>query len=118
MAKKSTPQDWHRADIKCALDKKGTSMAHLSRVNGYGKDSLRVALRTPWPKAEAIIAAAIGIKPQTIWPTRYRPDGSPKSGRGERGLGRYKPSRVCAIANKQQYTDATPPCNGNKSQAA
>lgn len=113
MAKKSTPQDWHRADIKAALDKKGTSMAHLSREHGYSSGSLRIALRLPWPKAESIIAAAIGVPPQTIWPTRYHPDGSPKSGRGQRGLGRYKPAAVVySVANKQkQYINSANGCN-------
>lgn len=104
MAKKSTPQDWHRADIKAALEKAGWSLQRLSRANGYQTGSLRMALRVPWPKAEALIAAVIEITPQTIWPSRYRPDGSPKSRRHERGLGRAKPRHVSHTPNKQ-YSD-------------
>lgn len=106
MAKNSLPQDWHRADIKAALEKRGTSMARLSREHGYAPGSLRMVLALPWPKVEAILARAIGVLPQTIWPSRYRADGTPKSGRGERGLGRYKPSMVSAVANKQQYSNS------------
>ena len=44
----------------------------------------------PYPKYERLIAEHLGTTPQTIWPSRYRNDGTPKSGRGERGLGRFK----------------------------
>jgi Ner family transcriptional regulator len=80
--------DWHPADIIAALWKARTTMRRLSRQNHYAPGSLNLALRHPWPRAEAIIAAAIGAPPQTIWPSRYRPDGTPKSARGERGIGR------------------------------
>lgn len=114
MAKKTTPQDWHRADIKASLDKAGTSMARLSREHDYSSGSLRLALRLPWPKAEAIIAAALGVSPQTIWPSRYHPDGTPKSGRGQRGLGRYKPSAVVySVAGNSKYNNSANGCNVN-----
>lgn len=51
---------------------------------------MSMAIWRPWPKAERIIAEALGVPPEQIWPSRYHPDGSPRSGRGERGLGRYK----------------------------
>ena len=70
-------KDWHPADIVAALKKQGTSLARLSRLNKYSANSLSVALGRPWPKAEKIIAAAIGVTPQAIWPTRYHDDGSP-----------------------------------------
>lgn len=106
MAKTPTPQDWHRADIKAALEKAGTSMSKLSREHNYCSGSVRMVLNVPWPKMEKIVATALGLSPQTIWPSRYRADGTPKSGRGERGLGRYKPSMVSAVANKQQYSNS------------
>jgi len=56
------------------------SLIRLSRLNGYAGDSLKMALRRPWPKAEKIIAAHIGIPPQAIWPSRYNADGTPKIG--------------------------------------
>lgn len=118
MAKKpAQQQDWHRADIKASLEKSGWNMAQLSCANGYGRDSIRIALRTPWPKAETIIAAAIGVSPQTIWPTRYRPDGSPKSRRHERGIGRAKPRQVSPIPGKQ-YSGCADGCNVNVEEAA
>lgn len=90
MKKKPTPQDWHRADIIAAVRKSGTSIQALSFKNGYRRTTLGTALTAPYPKCERIIAEHLGIKPQTIWPSRYHPDGTSKSGRGERGRGRYK----------------------------
>lgn len=93
--KKPARSSWHRADIKAALEKRGWSMRRLSLASGYGANSLKLALDRPWPKAEAILAEAIGVPPQRIWPHRYHRDGSPRSGRGERGLGRgYRPEHT------------------------
>ncbi|MBI2313539.1 MAG: helix-turn-helix domain-containing protein [Betaproteobacteria bacterium] len=88
--KRPAREDWHRADIVCGLWKRGTSLHRLSRKHHYATCALKNALDRPWPKAERIIAEALGVSPQEIWPSRYHEDGSPKSGRGERGLGRYK----------------------------
>jgi Ner family transcriptional regulator len=92
-SKKPALTDWHPADIICGLWKRGTSVHRLSRQNNYAPTALHIALRRPWPKAERLIAEALGVTPQDIWPSRYHADGRPKSGRGERGLGRYKPKR-------------------------
>lgn len=64
-------QDWHRADIIAALRKKGTSVSALSREHGLASTTLANALRNPWPKGEKIIATAIGVKKEVIWPSRY-----------------------------------------------
>ncbi|MBE3653463.1 helix-turn-helix domain-containing protein [Vibrio navarrensis] len=64
--------DWHRADIVAALKKRGLSVRQLSRDAGLGENTLSNALRSPWPKGEKIIADAIGMKPEEIWPSRYR----------------------------------------------
>ncbi len=82
--------DWHRADIKAALEKRGVCLSRLGMEHGYTRWAGSKALDAPWPKMERLIAAAIGAPPQQIWPSRYREDGTPKSGRNERGLGRYK----------------------------
>lgn len=89
-AKKPASTDWHPADVKAQLEKAGWSLARLSLRNQYHRNSAAFALRRPWPAMEYIIAAAIGVAPQAIWPSRYHDDGTPKSGRGERGIGRYK----------------------------
>lgn len=68
---KKVPSDWHQADIIASLKKAGTNMSALSEANGYSRNGLRNALYRPYPKAEKIIAKAIGVDPKDIWPTRY-----------------------------------------------
>lgn len=87
--KKPAPSDWHPADVVCALHKAEWTLRKLAAYHGISKSPLTIALRRPYPKSEARIAAAIGVAPATIWPTRYNPDGSPKSGRNQRGIGRH-----------------------------
>ena len=96
-------QDWHRADIKAALEKRGWSIARLGVAHGYQPGSLRMALGKPWPRGERILAEAIGVPAQRIWPSRYHANGAPKSGRGERGLGRYKAKRSTARATRDVH---------------
>ncbi|MBY0572573.1 MAG: helix-turn-helix domain-containing protein [Undibacterium sp.] len=78
---KAKHQDWHRADIKSALEKAGWTLAALGKSRGYQRGSLVNVLNTPYPKAERIIAEVLGTTPQTIWPSRYNQDGLPVSGR-------------------------------------
>jgi len=69
---KKVPEDWHPADIGAALKKAGTNMSALSRNHGYSNNNLRNAIYRRYPKAERIIAQAIGVEPADIWPSRYR----------------------------------------------
>jgi Ner family transcriptional regulator len=69
--KKSTQADWHRADVVAALHKKGWSLRELSRQSELSAGTLKSALDRPYKKAEGIIAAAIGLDPRDIWPSRY-----------------------------------------------
>lgn len=64
-------QDWHPADIRAALEKRGTNLRTVSRGAGLAQDTLRNALVRPWPKGERLIADAIGVDPESIWPSRY-----------------------------------------------
>jgi Ner family transcriptional regulator len=63
--------DWHRADIIAALRKKGWTIAALSREVGLSSNTLKTALSMPYLKGEKIIATAIGVPPEEIWPSRY-----------------------------------------------
>lgn len=69
--KKAAPTDWHRADIVAALHKAGWSLRELSRQNGLSAGTLKAALDGPYLRAEGIIATAINVPPETIWPSRY-----------------------------------------------
>lgn len=65
-------QDWHPADIIAGLRKRGTSLAALSRQSGLVSSTLANALNRHWPKGERLIAEALGVAPEQIWPSRYR----------------------------------------------
>ena len=74
MQKKSAtkvPSDWHPADIKAELNKKGLTLRALSLANNMHQDSLKNTLRMRYPRGERIIAAALGYEPEEIWPNRY-----------------------------------------------
>jgi len=76
--------DWHKEDIKAALRKGGLSFARLSRETDYARQSFSVALSRPFPQVEKIIAGALGLHPQEIWPSRYCKNGEPKVARATR----------------------------------
>ncbi|EDN4181009.1 helix-turn-helix domain-containing protein [Enterobacter hormaechei] len=65
-------QDWHSADIIAGLRKRGTSLAAVSRQAGLASSTLANALIRHWPKGERLIAEALGVAPEQIWPSRYR----------------------------------------------
>ncbi|MFB1118802.1 helix-turn-helix domain-containing protein [Dickeya dadantii subsp. dieffenbachiae] len=69
-------KDWHNADIIAELRKKGTSMSAVSRQAGLSSTTLANALFRPWPKGEWLIATAIGVPPEDIWPSRYFDNGT------------------------------------------
>lgn len=102
-AKKASQEDWHPADIIAALRKAGYTLSKLAFEHNL-KDSsgLSKALVMSFPKGEQRIAAALGVHPMTIWPTRYEADGS------------RKPAGIRAI----QCTAAMRARNGNDLQAA
>lgn len=65
------PHDWHRADVIAALHKRGWSIAALARAHKLGESTVRSALDKPYPKSERLIAEAIGVAPEAIWPERF-----------------------------------------------
>ena len=73
----SNAQDWHPADVLAALKKRGHSLAGLSVANGYHPTAAGKALKQPWPAMENIVAAALAVTPQSIWPSRYGSLGRP-----------------------------------------
>lgn len=63
--------DWHSADIIAALKKRGTSLSAVSREAGLASSTLTNALVRRWPKGERLIAQALEVTPEQIWPSRY-----------------------------------------------
>ena len=70
-AKKASRTDWHKADVIAALHKRGTSLRQLALAYGYSSRALTKVLYRPWYRAEVIVAAALGLSPEQVWPSRY-----------------------------------------------
>ena len=71
-------KNWHTADIIAALHRKKLSLSEVSRQAGLSSSTLANALTRPWPRGEKLIADALNMAPQDIWPERYfDEDGSP-----------------------------------------
>jgi|ERR1700683_2629520 Ner family transcriptional regulator len=64
-------RDWSRPRIVMMLWERGLSLRSLSRSRGLAPKTLSVALHRPWPRGESIIAEALGVAPEVIWPTRF-----------------------------------------------
>jgi len=65
-------RDWDSWDVKHALGKRGLSMADLARQHNLKPATLRdVFRRDSYPKVQRIIASALDMKPEQIWPSRY-----------------------------------------------
>lgn len=64
-------QDWHRADIKAALEKAGWTLRSLARHHDVTHNTLTDTFYKPYPASERRIADAIGVDPSVIWPSRY-----------------------------------------------
>ena len=106
--KKKRRKDWHPADIKAALEKKGWTLLALAEHHGIkGSSSLSHTFVRSFPLNEKRIADAIGVKPQDIWPSRYYSDGTKKP-RGLRGLRK----------RELKSTGLNCQCNGNEQAAA
>lgn len=88
--KKPAPKDWHPADIQAALRKAGWTFRSLSREHHYCAN-LADAMHRPWLRAEQLIAAAIGVRAQDIWPSRFNADGTRREGLLA-GRSRYDPT--------------------------
>ncbi len=64
-------KDWHRADVIAELRKRGLTLAELGRKNGLSSSTVKNALDKHYINGEEIIATALGMKPEQIWPSRY-----------------------------------------------
>lgn len=61
----------HREDIVAELKKRKISMAELGRRNGKSPYTVKNALDKHYRNGEILIADALGLKPEDIWPERY-----------------------------------------------
>lgn len=88
------PQGWHPADVVAALRKRGWSFRRLSVHHGYSPQVLSRVNRVPWPKGERLVAEAIGVPPQELWPERYGADGLPNRRIGRRPNDGFKNTAI------------------------
>jgi Ner family transcriptional regulator len=65
-------QDWHPADVKAALEKRGISLRQLAKAHGYSH--FQRVLTSEWWAAEQIVAKALELEAKQIWPSRYPKD--------------------------------------------
>ncbi|WP_167856063.1 helix-turn-helix domain-containing protein [Natronospirillum operosum] len=65
----------------------GTSLAAVAREKGLARQTLYRAFDIPYPRMEKIMADAVGLTPQQLFPERYTKDGLPA-----RRMGRPKKS--------------------------
>ncbi len=90
-------------DIIAALHRRNISLSQLAIANGYShRSALTLALRSPYPKSEAIIAAALDLKPQDIWPSRYNTNGTPNRTKGRKAM----QSRTLPLFNSTSLNSA------------
>lgn len=93
-AKKASREDWHPADIKAALHKRGITLAGIAKAHGLrDSTSLSSCFVRSYPANEKRIADALGLHPKEIWPSRYYESGEPKP-RGFRAIQCNAASRV------------------------
>ena len=71
-----------RAWVVYRVSLKGLSLAHFARKAGVTRTCLYSAFRHPYPRMEKVIADAVGLTPQILFPERYNADGLPVARRG------------------------------------
>ena len=92
--------DWHPADVKAALEKRGVSLRALAAEYGYSH--IQRVLTSHWWAAEQVVAKALGVPASQIWPSRYA---APRS----RGQGMTRNAAVLSLASKRRPTKAAQP---------
>jgi Ner family transcriptional regulator len=68
---RKTEKDWHPADVKAALEKRGSSLAEVERKNGYSVGTASHLWTRRYPKLQTAVARELNLDPWDIWPTRY-----------------------------------------------
>lgn len=79
--KKASQEDWHPADILCALHRRGITLKEVARRNGVKGASpfSKAMIDTAYPINEKRLADVLNLHPKEIWPSRYNDDGTRKS---------------------------------------
>lgn len=78
----SLAEHWDPPRIKAELQRKGLTLNGLSIAHGADRCTASKAIRASYPRFERIIAEALGVEPQEIWPERYDGEGNSLHTRG------------------------------------
>lgn len=98
-----------RAWVIYQVSIQGRSLAAVAREAGVKKQTLYRAFDIPYPRMEKVIADAVGLTPQILFPERYDADGLPN-----RRMGRPKKS----AAKKTENSTRAKSRNVGKQRAA
>lgn len=69
--KKPALKDWHWEDIKAALRKAEGSFDAFAAKHDLTRSAVTNVKSRRYPKVQRLIAEAIGVTPEQIWPSRY-----------------------------------------------
>jgi len=70
-AEKYVFRDWPAEKVRGRLVEMGVTLRDIERSAGAPMDSIRTALVRGFPKGEVLIADALGIPKEQIWPSRW-----------------------------------------------
>lgn len=99
---------WHPADIRAAVQKRGSTLKAVAQQAGLNAAACRLALRDRHIGGEQAIAAFLAIPLWDLWPDRWSPA-------GQRLDHRTKPLRAIRRRNN---SGAGPDASCQKSRAA
>lgn len=65
--------------IKAEIRIRAGSLAAFAARHSYDRSAISIALSTPWPAVERLIADLLETQPWELWPERYTADHAPRS---------------------------------------
>lgn len=71
MVTTTTSKVWDRHAILAAIKRRYGTLTKLAELHRTDKRHLTVAMRRPYPKAEHIIAVALDVPVNELWPDRF-----------------------------------------------
>lgn len=72
---------WDRHAIVAEIKRRYGTLTKLAARIGTTRAEISAALCDPYPKVDALIAAALGVPVHVLWPDRYHPSGSRRTSR-------------------------------------
>lgn len=97
-------REWIKYQLRV---EQGTSVAAIAKEHGMGRRNLYVAFVRPFPRAEKILADALGVTPKELFPERYDQHGLPTRRRANNSLGHLANSKHTRTAAAQQSPEVS-----------